>query len=75
MIGSYAKAFKDMQVYDKKLWTLLEYKVNEDQWYTNFKESLYALEGFTVLRGIDDQPRIDCLYEKIERITGLTVWD
>ncbi|EAR83095.1 hypothetical protein TTHERM_01015980 (macronuclear) [Tetrahymena thermophila SB210] len=75
LIGSYAKCFKDLGVYDKRLWELLEYKVNEDQWYTNFKESLFALEGFTILKGTNDQVRIDYLYEKLERIIDLTVWD
>ncbi|KAL4468327.1 hypothetical protein ABPG72_010728 [Tetrahymena utriculariae] len=75
LIGSYAKCFRELGVYDKKLWELLEYKVNEDQWYTNFKESLFALEGFTILKGTKDQDRIDCLYEKLERIIDLTVWD
>lgn len=27
------------------------------------------------MRGINDQQRIDVLYEKLERIVGLTVWD
>lgn len=74
-IGSYAKCFKDLQVYDKQLWELLEYKVNEDAWYTNYKESVFALEGFTVMKGTGDQHRIDVLYEKIERIVNITVWD
>lgn len=30
LIGSYAKCFKDLEVYDKKLWELMEEKVNDD---------------------------------------------
>lgn len=30
LIGSIAKCFKDLEVYDRKLWELLESKINDD---------------------------------------------
>ena len=40
---------KELEIYDKEIWLLLENKINDDEWYTNFKESLYALESLSVL--------------------------
>ena len=42
-LGSYAYCFKQLKVTDKELWLLLEEKILNDEYYTNFKESVYAV--------------------------------
>jgi hypothetical protein len=42
-ICHFAYCFRILNVYDKELWELLEYKINEDEFYTNFKESVYGV--------------------------------
>ncbi|KAM3136697.1 hypothetical protein pb186bvf_011142 [Paramecium bursaria] len=79
-IGSYSYCFKQLDVNDMELWKLMEQKVLDDEYYTNFKESVYALQGFSKLPLIyhgnpNIQQKIDQLYKKIERIVRLTIWE
>lgn len=81
-IGSLAYCFDRLGVNDKELWMLMEQKVNDDEYYTNFAESVYAAQGFTRLNLVyyglkreKIQEKIDTLYKKIERIIRLTIWE
>lgn len=47
-------------------------RVDEDEWYVNFDESVKAIESFTDYRDEEVRNRI---YEKIERNVGLTLSD
>jgi hypothetical protein len=48
-IGSLSQSLKDLNIRDEELWTIFEEKIGDDQWYTNFKESVAACEGMTYL--------------------------
>lgn len=74
-IGTYAYCMMRLDVQDKELWELLEHKIREDQFYTNFKEATYACEGFVMLKLFNDQKRIDDVYKRLERIVNLTIWE
>lgn len=74
-IGTYAHCFMRLQVHDKELWELLESKIKDDQFYTNFKEVTYACEGFAMLKLFKSQERIDYIYKRLERVVILTIWE
>jgi len=74
-IGTYSYCLMRLNVQDKELWELLEHKITEDQFYTNFKEAAYACEGFIMLNMFKDQKRIDNVYKRLERIVILTIWE
>ena len=74
-IGTYAHCLMKLNVNDKELWELLENKIREDQFYTNFKEVAYACEGFKMLNIFNDQERIDYVYKRLERIVTITIWE
>ena len=74
-IGTYAYCMMRLNVQDKELLELLEHKIREDQFYTNFKEATYACEGFVMLKLFNDQKRIDDVYKRLERIVNLTIWE
>ncbi|KRX02110.1 Peptidase S24/S26A/S26B/S26C [Pseudocohnilembus persalinus] len=75
-IGSLAHCFSELGVKDQDLWQQLINKIDRDEWNTNFKESVYALEAFsTYLQNSQEQEQIDYTFKKIERITKLTLWE
>ena len=74
-IGTYAHCLMRLNVQDKELWELLENKIRDDQFYTNFKEVTYACEGFVMLNMFKNQERIDYIYKRLERIVILTIWE
>lgn len=71
-IGSYAFYLKQLNVQDDELWTLLANKIDSDEFYPNFKETVFACEGFTMLK---KQELIDKIYPRIERNICLTIWE
>lgn len=74
-IGSFAYALMKLKINDSELWELLSNKIKEDQFYTNFKEAVYAVEGFTYLINYKDQSYINEVYIRLERIIILTIWE
>lgn len=71
-IGSYAFYLKQLNVQDEELWNLLANKIDSDEFYPNFKESVLACEGFTMLK---KQELINKIYPRIERNICLTIWE
>lgn len=76
LIGSYAWCFWKLgHANDQELWLTLADHIVDDRFYPNFKESVYAIEGFTMLKQHADQKFIDEVYKKLERICTITIWE
>ena len=74
LIGSYAWCFWKLKHYDdSELWLTLGDYIIDERFSPNFNESISGIEGFTVLEGIAEQPFIDEVYKKLERILVLTI--
>ena len=76
LIGSYAYCFWKLGYKkDEELWLILGNHIIDDKFYTNFRETVLAVEGFTMLRHFADQKFIDQVYKKLERLVVLTIWE
>ncbi|CAD8184695.1 unnamed protein product [Paramecium pentaurelia] len=82
LIGSYAYCLNKLDINDREMWRLLEYKILEDQYHTTFDESVFAAQGFCKLPlmyyGQSEetiQNKIDKVYKKLERVIRITIWE
>ena len=76
LIGSYAYCFWKLGYKkDEELWLTLGDHIIDDRFYPNFKETVLAVEGFTMLGHFAGQTFINQVYEKLEQLVVMTVGD
>lgn len=64
-----------LDVKDEQIWDFFVEKVKEDDWYMSFKESHRAIMGFTALSSVKHQKVVDDIYERVERVCGISIWE
>lgn len=75
-IGSIANCFWRLGYRkDQELWLTLGDYIIDDRYHPNFNESVYGLEGFTVLKKFADKEFIDKVYERLEWTASVTMWE
>lgn len=76
LIGSYAWCFWKLNYKnDEELWRLLGEYILNDNYHQILKEATFAVEGFTMLMQITDQAHVDKIYQRLERIIDITLWE
>lgn len=75
-IGSIASCFQRLNYQkDEELWMILGDYIIDDRYYPNFRESVFGMEGFTVLMRFADKNFVDKVYERLERTCFVTIWE